>query len=236
MLKRQIASILETSRAHGWVLEPLAKQILAAYDLSVPRSVWEKDLHRAQTAAEVLGFPLVAKVVSPAIMHKSDVCGVEVGVPGAAELAGAFERFSKLDGFDGILLEEMLTGVELIVGAKVDHAFGPVVLLGIGGTGVEIYNDVTIRMAPVDASEVDTMINCLRGKVLLDGFRGGRPVARAALAEMVAGFSHLVMDLQDTVESIDLNPVFCTEECCTVGDARILLKPPHGQSIPAVTR
>ena len=120
----------------------------------------------------------------------------------------------------------MLSGHELIVGAKIDYQFGPVILLGIGGTGVEIYQDTVIRMAPLRERDVPAMLGCLRGGRLLTSHRGLPGVSIPRLTEMMLRFSALVMDLGDRIESIDLNPVFCSAERCVVADARIILTNP----------
>jgi hypothetical protein len=149
MLSKEMKEILATSRAAGWVLEPRAKELLAAAGIPVPRFTWAHDMEEATRFANTIGYPVVAKVVSPAILHKSDAGGVSVGIKDDSGLRAAYKRFEALEGFAGVLVEEMVDGLELIVGAKVDYQFGPVILLGIGGTSVEIYNDTRIRMAPL---------------------------------------------------------------------------------------
>ena len=225
MLKKVMKEILAGSRGRGWVMEPEAKRLFSLAGLGVPRFAVAGDLATAVLAAGKIGYPVVAKVVSPDVVHKSDVGGVLPGIGTESELEEAFRRISTIKGFTGILIEEMLTGVELIVGAKVDRQFGPVVILGIGGTGVELYDDVSIRMAPVSPSDVDSMINGLKARALLLGHRGAPPVDRRALMEMLVAFSRLVMELEGAIDSIDLNPVFCSSERCVVGDARIMLRP-----------
>jgi hypothetical protein len=170
-----------------------------------------------------IGFPVVAKVVSPKVIHKSDLGGVVSGISNDEKLRETFSRFSRLEGFAGVLVEEMLAGVELIVGAKMDYQFGPVILLGIGGTGVEIYGDTTLRMAPLSEADVASAIRGLRAYRLLEGYRGSDPISLDRLTEMLLVFSNLVMKLQDRFESIDLNPVMCSPDRCVVADARIML-------------
>ena len=99
--------------------------------------------------AQKIGYPVVAKIVSPAVIHKSDVKGVVVGIRDDLSLADAFRRISRIEGFAGMLIAEMVKGLELIIGAQNDFQFGPMVLLGMGGVGVEIYKDVSLRMAPL---------------------------------------------------------------------------------------
>jgi succinyl-CoA synthetase beta subunit len=215
--------ILAASRATGWVLEPKAKELLAAAGLVVPQFTWAHDRDDATRFARTIGYPVVAKVVSPAIIHKSEAGGVVVGITGDDELRAAYERFQTLPGFAGMLVEEMVDGMELIVGAKVDYQFGPVILVGIGGTSVEIYKDTSIRMAPLVPQDVASMVHGLRAHQLLEGYRGSAPINGQALTATLMAFSGLVMDCRAMIESIDLNPVKCTAERCIVADARIML-------------
>jgi hypothetical protein len=111
----------------------------------------------------------------------------------------------------------------MIIGAKIDDQFGPVVMLGMGGTGVEIYQDISFRMAPVNPEDVPSMITCLKGGRLLSGYRGGVVVNRDELTRTLICFSEFVMAAAEMIESIDLNPVMCSAERCVVADARIIL-------------
>ena len=217
--------ILETSRDRGWVLEPDAKRLLSEAGLDVPRFLQTKDPEEAARFGEELGFPVVAKVVSPKILHKSDVGGVMTGIGDAETLQRAMERLAALEGYEGTLVEETVQGVELIAGAKVDEQFGPVILLGIGGTAVEVYQDTVIRMAPLTQRDVESMVNGLTARRLLEGYRGSDPVDRTALSDALIAFSRLVMELEECIESADLNPLMCSSRGCRVADARILLAP-----------
>jgi len=224
VLKKDITDIVKRSSEQGWVMEPDAKTIFSIAGIDVPRFIWAKDLESALSFAGGIGYPVVAKIVSPEVIHKSDVGGVVPNILDAGRLTEVFNSFSRMKGFAGVLVEEMLTGIELIVGAKVDYQFGPVMLLGIGGTSVEIYRDTSLRMVPLRASDIDSMIADLKAHQLLEGYRGSEPVNKEALRRMLLSFSELVMDLAETIESIDLNPVFCSATNCTVADARIMLK------------
>lgn len=224
MLRPEIEEILDRSRPHGWVLEPEAKRLFSLAGLEVPRFGWAKDEEEAVHWAGEVGYPVVGKVVSPAIIHKSEKNGVVVDIRDDGELREIFNRFSRMEGFTGMLVEEMLSGVELIVGVKVDYQFGPVILLGMGGTGVEIYRDVALRMAPLKKSDVESMIQSLKGRPLLEGYRGMKPIHMQSLTGLLLKFSGLVMDLYPRIESIDLNPVLCAETRTIVADARIMLK------------
>ncbi len=223
MLSTLAQKILSDSRPRGWVLEPDAKLILREAGLAVPKNRFAKTKEDALQSAEALGYPLVAKVVSPAVLHKTEVKGVAVGIEDDRELQAVVARFSAIEGFAGVHLEQMAGGVELIVGAKIDNHFGPVILMGIGGTAVEIYQDVAIRMAPLVQADIASMILSLKGRKLLEGYRGGEAVDQAKLTRTLLDFSKLVVDMQDDIESIDLNPVLCSPEACVVADARIIL-------------
>ena len=223
MLTEDMRTILENARQAGWVLEPDAKRLLALAGLTVPRFTLAANLKEAVAAARKIGYPVVAKVVSTEILHKSEVGGVVVGVQNESRLTDIYQTLSNLAGFAGLLVEEMLPGIELIVGAKVDFQFGPVILLGIGGVGVEVYQDIAIRMAPISEKDVPAMVASLKGAELLGGHRGAEPISVPALTRLMLDFSALAMDLENEIESIDLNPVKCTRTRCVVADARVML-------------
>ena len=223
MLKKKIQDILSAAKSQGWVLEPDAKRLLASAGLPIPKFQWAKRAADALKAAEAIGYPVVCKVVSPKILHKSDAGGIVVGIDDAVKLKQVFDRFREMEGFAGVMIEEMLAGIELIVGAKADYQFGPIILLGIGGTGVEIYHDTSIRMAPITQRHVDSMVKNLRARQLIEGYRGSEPVNLEELSRLLVTFSDLVMDLDGRFESIDLNPVMCSQNHCVIADARIML-------------
>ncbi len=223
-LNPQIIQIIKASRKYGWVLESDAKQIFSLSGFTVPKFTVAKTLEDALQFANKIGYPVVAKIVSPLIMHKSDIGGVVVGIADDKGMADAFQRLSSMDGFIGVLVEEMISGIELIMGAKIDFQFGPMVLVGIGGTSVEIYRDIILRMAPLSRQDGLTMIRALKGYKLLDGYRGAKPMDIERLADILVNFSTLVMALKDEIESIDINPLLCSAGQCVVADARIILK------------
>lgn len=224
MLREEVKDILSAARETGWVLEPEAKRLLTYAGLDVPRFEWVTKAEEAHLFAQEVGYPVVAKVVSPQVLHKSDVGGVIVGINDDQRLLEAFGRLSGLEGFAGVVVEEMVAGVELIVGAKIDYQFGPVILLGLGGTGVEIFRDTSIRMAPLREPDIKSMVDGLRARRLLEGYRGSEPISFEKLTDMLMNFSNLVIEIEGSIESIDLNPVMCSPENCVVADARIMLK------------
>lgn len=224
MLTKEMESILLNSKETGWVLEPEAKRFLSSTGIDVPRFHWTTEIEEAVRFAEEIGYPIVGKVVSPKVIHKSEKDGVEVGIKNEGKLRETFNRFKRMESFSGMLIEEMLSGVELIVGAKIDFQFGPVILFGIGGVWVEIYRDVILKMAPLKPKDIDSMMKCLKGRRLLEGYRGSEPVNLKELRRLLLPFSDLVMDLESLIESIDLNPIICSPTRCVVADARIILK------------
>ncbi|MCX5809366.1 MAG: acetate--CoA ligase family protein [Proteobacteria bacterium] len=223
MLNKEIREILSECKERGWVMEPQAKEILRLSGVETTEFIWARDVQEAIRFANQIGYPVVAKVVSPEVVHKSDVGGVAVGVSGDEKLAEVYTEMGKIKGFSGIIVEEMVRGIELIVGMKLDQQFGPVVLLGVGGTAVEIYKDVALRMAPILERDVDSMLKSIKARPLLEGYRGSEPINIEALKKMLLAFSDMVMELGAEVDSIDLNPVICNASGCVVTDARMML-------------
>lgn len=222
-MKQKIASILDAAKENGWVLEPDAKALFRLAGFDVPRSALARSGEEALAAAREIGWPVVAKVVSPSVIHKSDIGGVVTGIVDEAWLSDTVSRLRSIEGCESVLVEETVSGLELIVGGTIDPQFGPTVLFGMGGVGVEIYRDTAIRMAPVGEGDVEAMIGELRARRLIEGYRGSAPVDRSELIRLVVRFSELLVEIGGRVSSIDLNPVICTRERCVVADARIIL-------------
>jgi succinyl-CoA synthetase beta subunit len=223
MLKDAIRDTLDSAAEIGWVLEPDAKRLLRTAGLKVPDFKVCRKTSEALSWARKIGYPVAAKVVSPKAMHKSEVKGVAVGISDDEALERVYDHFRQIDGFTGMLVETMAAGVEVIVGAKMDYQFGTIILLGIGGTAVEIYRDTAIRMAPLTKRDVLGMVGSLKARALLEGYRGSEAVNLEALVKMMLAFSELAMALGERFESIDLNPVMCSGDDCVIADARIVL-------------
>jgi hypothetical protein len=222
-MNQKIREILSACQERGWAMEPEAKEILRLSGVKTTEFFWARDVEGAIRYARQIGYPVVVKVVSPEVLHKSDVGGVAVGVSGDEQLAEVYREMEKIAGFSGIIVEAMVQGIELIVGMKLDQQFGPVILFGLGGTAVEIYKDVALRMAPVFERDVDSMLKSIKAHQLLEGFRGSEPINFEALRKMLLAFSDTVMELDGEVDSIDLNPVICNASGCVVADARMML-------------
>ena len=159
MLKAAIQDALNSAGNSGWILEPDAKRLLRAAGMRVPVFKVCQKADNAVSWAKEIGYPVAAKVVSPNAMHKSEVKGVVVGIGDDDALGGAYQHFRRIDGFCGMLVEKMIAGVEVIIGAKIDYQFGPIILMGIGGTAVEIYQDAgsTIRASAMTQSSAEHM-------------------------------------------------------------------------------
>lgn len=224
-MKVDTVELLDQARAAGWAMEPVARRFLADNGVPGARFAWARTADEAVAAAADIGYPVVAKVVSPQVVHKTDVGGVVVGIGDERQLREVFERLSAIAGFEGVVVDELVHGVELIVGAKEDPQFGMVVLAGIGGTSVEIYKDVAIRMAPVTAEQARSALAGLAGHELLEGHRGSPPVDLDALATLIERFSEVAHALTGIAASIDLNPVIAGPDRALVADARIMLRP-----------
>lgn len=218
-----IEKIFKARKTAGWIPEPEAKTIFRAAHIPVANFAYATHRLEALKQAEIIGYPVAAKVVSLKIIHKSDHRGVRVNIANPDELAAVWDSFETLAAFEGMVIDEMVQGSELFMGARVDEQFGPVILLGIGGTGVEIYKDVAIRMAPLTVADVNSMIDELKGKAIILGHRGKPAVNMKILTNAVIRFSELAMTLEKRFTSMDINPFMCGPERCVAVDGRIML-------------
>jgi len=204
---------------------------LKSAHIPVPAFGVAHDPGEAATIAASIGFPVVMKVISPAVVHKSDVGGVVTGIRTEEEAMAAFGRIrdgvaARLPGapVTGILVEaEIPPGLELIVGGKTDPAFGKVLVCGMGGVLVELLRDISIRVLPIGLTEAREMIRELHGYPLLKGFRGSQPVNEEALAETILSIAHLFFS-DDTLVECDCNPLILTPLGCIVVDARMITR------------
>jgi len=223
-LKQAIIKIIKESKKHGWVMEPQAKQILRLYGLATTRFHWVKHLRDLMKEAHAIGYPIVMKVVSKQIIHKTESGGVSVGIMDDKRLTSDFNKMTKLPGFEGVIIEELAEGLELIVGSKRDDQFGTVILVGLGGTSVEVYKDVAIRLAPINKDDALSAVLSLKAAPLLQGHRGAKPVQLDTLSNLIVKFSKLSYELSDTMSSIDCNPVICNSQGAVIADARFIFK------------
>ena len=224
MLEKKTEDIIEKSRSLGWVLEPDAKKIMKSSGFDIPDNILTNSFEQANQFMKDADGLVVAKAVSKQILHKTEYNAVVTGITSSEFLKTQMDRLQQLDGCENILIEKMVQGIEIIIGAKNDFQFGPVIVFGIGGTSVEIYNDTAIRMAPLTQPDVLSMVESLKAKNIISGYRGEAGVNISSLTHLLVEFSSLVMELQADIESIDLNPVICTKDKCIIADARIILK------------
>jgi len=215
---------------HKVITEELSKSILKTYGVKVPPFALVTSAEEAVKQAKKIGFPLVMKVVSPQILHKTDVGGVKVGLDNVNDVKKTFKdmygRLSKKKGVDvkGILLEKMVPkGVELIVGVQNDPQFGPVIMVGLGGIMTEVMKDVAFRMLPITTSDAKSMLNELKGSKLLKGFRGSPPIDLNMVSKMLVQIGKLGVENADYINSIDFNPVVVYPKSHFVVDAKIIL-------------
>jgi 3-hydroxypropionyl-CoA synthetase (ADP-forming) len=211
------------------ITEESAKEILSEYEIKVPRYALVTDVNESIKKANELGFPLVAKIVSPQILHKTDVGGIRVGLSSEEEVRQTFTdlyaRLSKEYEVKGVLLEKMVPkGIELIVGLQNDSQFGPVIMVGLGGIYTEIFKDVVFRILPITNADATTMIEDLRGKQILKGFRGADPINIEMLSDALVKIGKLGTDMASYYESIDFNPVIAYPNDYYVVDAKIILR------------
>lgn len=224
MIDKKSKEIIKNAKALGWVLEPDAKQMMKLQGLDIPHFVLTRNIDIGQQFLKESKGPVVIKAVSKKILHKTEFNAVVTHITCPDLLKTQMERLLRLDGCEAILVEEMVHGIEVIVGAKNDQQFGPVVVFGIGGTSVEIYNDTAIRMAPLKPDDVSSMVESLKGKQLITGYRGSCSVNIKSLTHLIVNFSSWIMAFEDQVASVDLNPVICTKDQCVIADARIILQ------------
>ncbi len=215
---------------HKVITEEDSKSILKSYGISVPPYALVTSEAEAAKAAKKVGFPLVMKVVSPQILHKTDVGGVKVGIDNINDVKKTFKdmygRLSKKKGVHvkGILLEKMVPkGVELIVGLQNDAQFGPVIMVGMGGVLTEVMRDVAFRMLPITTSDARSMLDELKGSKMLKGFRGSKPIDMNMLTTALVKIGKLGVDHATHFNSIDFNPVIVYPKSYAVVDAKILL-------------
>lgn len=224
MLKINKRKMIEKSKPLGWVLEPDAKALMKSEGLDIPQFILTNSVSAAQMFLKESDGPVVAKAVSKEILHKTECQAVVTDICSGDHLKKEMKRLQRLTGCETILVEQMVQGLEVIVGAKNDFQFGPVIVFGIGGTSVEIYNDTAVRMAPLNPSDVHSMVTSLKAKELISGFRGKQGVNLEVLTHMMVNFSHFIVAFENDIESVDLNPVICTKDRCVIADARIILK------------
>ncbi len=226
------AALLEGAQREGRqrLTELESLELLAAYGIPVTPSRLARDAEEAVRFAAECGFPVVLKVSSPAIVHKTDVGGVALGISNVQDARTAYERLIEVAAraapdaeVYGVLVQKQLAGGrETIAGISRDPLFGPLVMFGLGGIFVEVLRDVVFRLAPIDEREAAGMVNGLRGARLLTGVRGQKPCDAAALEEVLRRLSQLAVDFP-AIAAVDVNPLLAFEDGAVAVDARVVL-------------
>lgn len=214
-----------------FLLEPEAKRVCIEYGIPVTDFKVAKSREEAVRFASKIGYPVVLKIVSPDVIHKSDVGGVIVNLKDANDVQNAYKQIAnnvkkhKPDAkMVGMLVQEMAPqSTEIIVGATKDPQFGPTLMFGLGGIFVEILKDVTFRIAPVTEDEAREMITAVKAYPLLRGYRNTPPADIEAIVEILLNTSRLVMEHQE-IKELDLNPIMVYEKGAKTVDARIILE------------
>ena len=227
-----VRRVLDRVKADGRnaLTAPEGKIVCDAYGIPVPKEGVATSAQEAAKLAEGMGFPVVLKIVSPDILHKTEAGGVLVGVKSAQDVAAGYEtilknaKAYKADAkIDGVQVQQMLTGgTEVIVGSITDGSFGKLVAFGLGGVLVEVLKDITFRMAPATREDAYSMLDGIQAHEMLKGVRGGDPVNREALADIIVKVSQLVSDFPE-ISELDLNPVFATKADAIAADVRIVV-------------
>src|ERR1022692_2914425 len=230
--KAAVRKILDKIKAEGRtsLTAPEGKLVCDAYGIAAPKEGVATSAAEAAKIAATMGFPVVLKIVSPEILHKTEAAGVLVGVKSAEEaekgfatiMANAKKYDSKAD-IHGVQVQQMIAGgQEVIIGAVTDPSFGKLVAFGLGGILVEVLKDITFRLAPATREDALSMLDGIAAAEILKGVRGSDPVHREALATLIQHVSELIADFPDITE-MDLNPVFASKSGAIAADVRIVV-------------
>lgn len=228
LARAQAAALIDAS-PHGTLTEREGKEVLAAYGVPVVRELLTHSADEAVAAARDVGLPVVMKVESPDIPHKTEAGVIRLGLKSQDDVREAFahvmrnaQAVTPPARITGVLVQPMVPqGTEIMVGARVDPQFGPMVVVGLGGIFVELLKDTAVRLAPVGPQEALKMLGELKAQGALDGFRGAEPVDRARLAEVIARISEFAADQHDRITELDVNPLICAGERIIAVDALI---------------
>jgi len=228
-----VKAVFDKAKAAGRVTvgDSESREILSAYNLRIPRAELAATAEEAVKAADAIGYPVVLKIASPDILHKTDVGGVKVGLANANDVRDAFDlivyraqRYVPGATIWGCLVQEMLPkgGLELLVGMNRDPQFGPLVTFGMGGIYVEVLKDVTFRIAPFDRRAAAEMLGEIRSHALIDGVRGQKGYSKEKIIDALLRISQLVTDFPNIVE-LDINPLMVYENDAVALDMRLVL-------------
>jgi acyl-CoA synthetase (NDP forming) len=214
----------------NFLYEHEAKNLFSLYDMPVTKIHVAKTKDEAVEAANKIGYPIVLKIVSPQILHKSDAGGVIVGVENEIGIRNGFDQiitnakaYNAEAEITGILVQEMAPkGTEIIVGSTTDPTFGPTLMFGLGGIFVEILKDVSFRVAPIELIDATEMIEEIKAVKILDGARGMPPCHKPTLASILYKTSNMLMECPE-IKELDMNPILAYPDSARIVDARIIM-------------
>ncbi|MHA1200654.1 MAG: acetate--CoA ligase family protein [Candidatus Heimdallarchaeaceae archaeon] len=226
----EINNIIQEAKAENRdaLLEHEAKEVLKAMDINIPPSMLANTEEEAVNAAESYGYPVVMKLMSPDVLHKTEAKAVIIDLNSSEAVRHTYQDFMKrFEGVSvaGVLVEKMVEkGIELIIGTNTDDDFGPVILFGVGGVLVEAIKDVVFRMCPTTKEQAIGAINEIKAKVILEGFRGLPAVNKDELADLIVKVSILAWEYRENILEMDINPIIANSSGLHPVDARIILK------------
>jgi acyl-CoA synthetase (NDP forming) len=205
-----------------------AFQLLEKYTIHTARHILTKDEKTAVAYAKKIGYPVVLKLSSPDIIHKTDAKAVLVGIENEQELRSGFRKLisigkKKKARVEGVLVQEQVKGTEIIIGSSQDPQFGPTLLFGLGGIFVEVLKDVTFRLIPIDRKEAAAIIKEIKGYKILAGVRGEKPVNFRALETCLVNVSNMVWSARPQIKELDINPLFANEQGVIAADVRVFV-------------
>ena len=226
---KQIFEKVKKSRRNN-LTEKESRQVLEYYDIPVVKGEIAKSIESAKKFIEKVGYPVVLKVVSRQVIHKTDVGGVKLNVRNEKELIEGYHGIVKNieknvpnATIDGIFVQEMVSGTEVIIGGKKDLTFGQTIAFGLGGIFVEIFKDVSFRVAPITKEDALKMIKEIKSYKILEGYRGSEPANIDALVDMLLKTSKLLEENLE-IKELDINPVFVMTDRAVAADARIIIE------------
>ena len=228
----KIDNIFQVAKAENrnFLFEHEAKMLCGLYGIPITKIEVAKNEDAAVAAAEKIGYPIVLKIVSPQVLHKSDAGGVIVGV---TDEKGIREGYQKIISnikknvptavIEGILVQEMAPkGTEIIIGSTVDPTFGPTIMFGLGGIFVEILKDVSFRLAPITKDDAWEMLDEIKAKKMLDGPRGTAKADKETIVNILLSVSKMLMECPE-IKELDMNPILVYEKGARAVDARVIL-------------
>jgi acyl-CoA synthetase (NDP forming) len=228
-----VTQVIESARREGraWLTEIESKELLAQAGLPVVETRLARTKQEAISIAKELGFPVVLKIASPDIVHKSDAGGVKLGLKNATEVGRAYREIMDLvkqgepqATIYGVSVQRMIRpGIEVIMGMSKDAQFGPVLMFGLGGVFVEVLKDVSFRIVPITRRDARQMIEEIKAYPVLKGYRGREPANIEALEDMLLKLSHFV-EQSPQIRELDLNPIFAHRDGAVAVDARIIME------------